>query len=81
MWIDSYTHTEAQQLEHLLTKYLQADLSEATSLDGFLHDFWGFFGMPSTALPLEIPMQRALMHQTQARMRFTGCGSSGGDSV
>ncbi|QRR07636.1 cycle-inhibiting factor [Burkholderia sp. MS455] len=72
MWIDSYTHTEAQQLEHLLTKYLQADLSEATSLDGFLHDFWGFFGMPSTALPLEIPMQRALMHQTQARMRSLG---------
>ncbi|QRR07642.1 cycle-inhibiting factor [Burkholderia sp. MS455] len=72
MWIDSYTHTEAQQLEHLLTKYLQADLSEATSLDGFLHDFWGYFGMPSTALPLEIPMQRALMHQTQAQMRSLG---------
>ncbi|WP_185643711.1 cycle-inhibiting factor [Burkholderia cenocepacia] len=69
VWVDSYTHTEAQQLEHLLTKHLSADLNEAASLDGFLHDFWGYFGAPSTQIPLKLPMQRALIHQTQAQMR------------
>ncbi|QRR11855.1 cycle-inhibiting factor (plasmid) [Burkholderia sp. MS455] len=72
MWVDSYTLTEAQQLERLLIKHLHADLSEATSLDGFLHDFWGYFGAPTTQMPLKLPMQRALMHQTQAQIRSLG---------
>ncbi|QRR07637.1 cycle-inhibiting factor [Burkholderia sp. MS455] len=72
MWVDSYTLTEAQQLERLLIKHLHADLSEATSLDGFLHDFWGYFGAPPTQMPLKLPMQRALMHQTQAQIRSLG---------